>query len=53
MRLSVPRNFYNDLMRRYGFEAEAFREAGVAMLNGTLVSPDPIADVRTLREWLG
>jgi len=89
------RNFYNDLMRRYGYEAEArtiqdlylagrkdeaaaavpaeflelsslvgpaghvkerveaFREAGVTMLNVTPVGPDPIGDVRTLREWLG
>ncbi|QUQ66421.1 LLM class F420-dependent oxidoreductase [Kutzneria sp. CA-103260] len=89
------RNFYNDLMRRYGYEAEArtiqdlyldgrkdeaaaavpaeflelsslvgpagyvkerveaFRAAGVTMLNVTPVGPDPIGDVRTLREWLG
>jgi len=89
------RNFYNDLMRRYGYEAEArtiqdlylagrkdeaaaavppeflelsslvgpaghvkerveaFREAGVTMLNVTPVGRDPIGDVRTLREWLG
>ncbi|MFI9382712.1 LLM class F420-dependent oxidoreductase [Kutzneria sp. NPDC052558] len=89
------RNFYNDLMRRYGYEAEAatiqdlylagrkeeaaaavpaefleltalvgpaghvkerleaFREAGVTMLNVTPVGPDPIGDVRTLREWMG
>jgi alkanesulfonate monooxygenase SsuD/methylene tetrahydromethanopterin reductase-like flavin-dependent oxidoreductase (luciferase family) len=89
------RNFYNDLMRRYGYEAEArtiqdlylagrkdeaaaavpaeflelsslvgpaghvkerveaYREAGVTMLNVTPVGPDPVADVRTVREWLG
>jgi F420-dependent oxidoreductase-like protein len=89
------RNFYNDLMRRYGYEAEArtiqdlylagrkeeaaaavpdeflelsslvgpaghvkerveaFREAGVTMLNVSPVGPDPVGDVRTLREWLG
>ncbi|MEV6609671.1 LLM class F420-dependent oxidoreductase [Kutzneria sp. NPDC051319] len=89
------RNFYNDLMRRYGYEAEArtiqdlylagrkdeaaaavpaeflelssligpaghvkerveaYREAGVTMLNVNPVGPDPIGDVRTLREWLG
>ncbi|MFC0437546.1 LLM class F420-dependent oxidoreductase [Kutzneria buriramensis] len=89
------RNFYNDLMRRYGYEdeartiqdlylagrkdeaaaavpaeflelsslvgpaghvkerVEAYRAAGVTMLNVTPVGPDPIGDVRTLREWLG
>ena len=89
------RNFYNALMQRYGYEAEArtiqdlylagrkdeaaaavpaeflvlsslvgpagfvkerveaFREAGVTMLNVSPVGPDPIGDVRTLREWLG
>jgi F420-dependent oxidoreductase-like protein len=89
------RNFYNDLMRRYGYEAEArtiqdlylagrkeeaaaavpaeflelsslvgpaghvkerveaYRAAGVTMLNVTPVGPDPVGDVRTLREWLG
>lgn len=32
---------------------EAYREAGVTMLNVTPVGPDPVGDVRTLREWLG
>jgi F420-dependent oxidoreductase-like protein len=89
------RNFYNDLMRRYGYEdeartiqdlylawrkdeaaaavpaeflelsslvgpaghvkerVEAYRAAGVTMLNVSPVGPDPVGDVRTLREWLG
>jgi F420-dependent oxidoreductase-like protein len=89
------RNFYNDLMRRYGYEeeartiqdlylagrkdeaaaavpaeflelsslvgpaghvkerVEAYRAAGVTMLSVSPVGPDPIGDVRTLREWLG
>ncbi|AHH96727.1 LLM class F420-dependent oxidoreductase [Kutzneria viridogrisea] len=88
------RNFYNDLMRRYGYEAEAekiqdlylegrkeeaaaavpaeflelstligpagyvkerveaYRAAGVTMLNVNPVGADPIGDVRQLRDWL-
>jgi F420-dependent oxidoreductase-like protein len=87
------RNFYNDLARRYGYEAEAeliqelylsgrkeeaaaavpaefaelmnlvgpagyvkervqaFKEAGVTMLNVTPVGPDPAALVAQVKEW--
>jgi F420-dependent oxidoreductase-like protein len=87
------RNFYNDLVRRYGFEreaeeiqdlylegrkdeaasrvpdalleatslcgpaghvrerVEAFREAGVTMLNVTPVGPDPARLVEQVKEW--
>lgn len=86
------RNFYNDVVRKYGFEAEAervqdlylaghkkeamaalpdelveltnlvgpeawvrdrlaaYREAGVTVLNITPVGPDPLGDVRRLKE---
>jgi len=88
------RNFYNDLARRYGYEAEAgliqdlylagrhrdaeaavpaefleltnligpasyvrerveaFRAAGVTMLNVMPIGPDPIRDIETVKGWL-